>query len=140
MKTNSFRAVVAAAIAAWLNTSQRSRVDTGMNWSALECSVNRLERSYELDTALRKVLFKAASIVRVSLLMFFVAATVTAASVNAATINTAAMVVMATVVATSRDAATVNIVVFVVDTVVELRYCHLPTIVNFASGDPGTYK
>ena len=71
--------------------------------------------------------------------MFFVAATVTAA-VNAATINTAAMVVMATVVATSRDAATVNIVVFVVDTVVELWYCHLPTIVNFASGDPGTYK
>ena len=139
MKTNSFRAVVAAAIAAWLNTSQRSRVGTGMNWSALECSVNRLERSYELDTALRKVLFKAASIVRVSLLMFFVAATVTAA-VNAATINTAVMVVMATVVATSRDAATVNIVVFVVDTVVELRYCHLPTIVNFASGDPGTYK
>ena len=50
------------------------------------------------------------------------------------------MVAIATAVAISRDAAAVNIVVFVGDTVVELRYCHLPTIVNFASGDPGTYK
>ena len=48
--TNSLR----AAIAAWLNTSQRSWYGLGMNRSARVWSVKRFEQSYGPDTALYK--------------------------------------------------------------------------------------
>ena len=50
MWTNSLR----AAIAAWLNTSQRSWDGFGMNRSARGWSVKRFEQSYGPDTALYK--------------------------------------------------------------------------------------
>ena len=50
MWTNSLR----AAIAAWLNTSQRSWDGLGMNRSARGWSVKRFEQSYGPDTALYK--------------------------------------------------------------------------------------
>ena len=50
MWTNSLR----AAIAAWLNTSQRSWDGLGMNRSASGWSVKRFEQSYGPDTALYK--------------------------------------------------------------------------------------
>ena len=50
MWTNNLR----AAIAAWLNTSQRSWDGLGMNRSARGWSVKRFEQSYGPDTALYK--------------------------------------------------------------------------------------
>ena len=43
-----------ALIQVWLNASQRSRVGTGMNRSAMGGKVKGFERSNELDTALYK--------------------------------------------------------------------------------------